>query len=310
MGVYEKQVVVITGCSAGGIGHALAREFASRGCLVVATARSLASISDMQDDPRFFVQEMDVSSDESVRHALSTVLERFGRIDVVVNNAGVQCVGPIAEVPLSAIEQTFNTNVFGFEFLFGGPAAVLCGSVNMNLEHGSDLMVDAISGSLRLIQAVVPHMASRKKGKIVNFGSVTALAPLPWAGTYTASKAAIHTISDTLRLELRHFGIDVINVVPGAITSNIGNSALASYSQMPEWKLFKPFEEAIRVRATYSQGPKSTPSEEFAKKTVDAVLKESPPAWFSYGHLSTVMAILYHVPLFIRDFIIGKRFKC
>ncbi|KAI3462034.1 hypothetical protein Pfo_018697 [Paulownia fortunei] len=277
MGVYEKQVVVITGCSCGGIGHALAREFAARGCLVVATARSLASISDLQDDPRFFLQELDVSSDESVRHALSTVLERFGRIDVVVNNAGVQCVGPLAEVPLSAIEQTFNTNVYG---------------------------------SLRLIQAVVPHMASRKKGKIVNVGSVTALAPLPWAGAYTASKAAIHALTDTLRLELRPFGIDVITVVPGAIKSNIGNSALGSYNRMPEWKLYKQFEEAIRARASYSQSPKSTPSEEFAKKTVDAVLKENPCAWLSLGHLSMIMAILYHMPLFIRDFILRKKFKC
>ncbi|KAL6502612.1 hypothetical protein OROHE_024265 [Orobanche hederae] len=277
MGVCQKQVVVITGCSGGGIGHALALEFAARGCLVVATARSLASISDLRDDPRFFVQELDVSSDESVRHALSTVLERFGRIDVVVNNAGVQCVGPIAEVLLSAIERTFNTNVYG---------------------------------SLRLIQAVVPHMASMKKGKIVNVGSVTVLAPTPWSGAYTASKAAMHALTDTLRLELRHFGIDVINVVPGAIKSNIGNSALATYSRMPEWKLFKQFEEAIRARASYSQSPKSTPSEEFAKKTVDAVLKESPPAWFSYGHQSLVMAILYHMPLFIRDFLIRKKFTC
>ncbi|KAL3613422.1 hypothetical protein CASFOL_042685 [Castilleja foliolosa] len=277
MGVYEKPVVVITGCSGGGIGHALALEFAAREFLVVATALSLATVSDLQDDPRFFVQELDVSSDESVRHALSTVLERFGRIDVVVNNAGIQCVGPIAEVPISAIEQTFNTNVFG---------------------------------SLRLIQAVVPHMASRKKGKIANVGSVTALAPVPWAGAYTASKAAVHALSDTLRLELRHFGIDVISVIPGAIKSNIGNSALSSYNRMPEWKLFKQFEEAIRARASLSQGPKSTPTEEFAKKTVDAVLKERPPAWFSYGHQSLVMKIMYYVPLFIRDFIIRKRFNC
>ncbi|KAL8034155.1 hypothetical protein ABFS82_12G009400 [Erythranthe guttata] len=276
MGEYEKQVVVITGCSSGGIGHALAHEFAARGCLVVATARSLASISDLQDDPRFFPQELDVSSDESVRHALSTVLERFGRIDIVVNNAGIQCVGPLAEVPLSAIQQTFNTNFFG---------------------------------ALRLIQGVVPHMASRKKGKIVNIGSVTALAPVPWAGAYTASKAAIHALSDTLRLELRPFGIDVINVVPGGIKSNIGNSALASYNQMPEWKLYKRFQESIRARATLSQSPKSTPSEEFAKKTVDEVLKENPCAWLTLGHMSTVMAILYHIPLFVRDFILRKKFQ-
>ncbi|KAH6796670.1 Rossmann-fold superfamily protein [Perilla frutescens var. hirtella] len=277
MGVYEKQVVLITGCSAGGIGHALALEFADRGCLVVATARSLSSISDLQDDERFFLQEVDVSSDDSVRHALSTVLENFGRIDIVVNNAGVQCVGPVAEVPLSMIQDTFNTNVFG---------------------------------SLRLIQAVVPHMACRKKGKIVNVGSVTALAPLPWAGAYTASKAALHSLSDNLRLELRPFGINVITVVPGAIRSNLGDSALAIYNRMPEWKLYKQFEEAIRARAVFSQTQKSTSAEEFAKKTVDAVLKENPRAWVSIGHQSTIMAILYYVPLFIRDFIFRKKFNC
>ncbi|KAL3829919.1 hypothetical protein ACJIZ3_018721 [Penstemon smallii] len=274
---YEKQVVVITGCSRGGIGHSLALEFASRDCLVVATARSLTSISDLQTDPRFFLQELDVCSDESVRHALSTVLEKLGRIDIVVNNAGMQCVGPIAEVPLIAIEKTFNTNVYG---------------------------------SLRLIQGVVPHMASRKKGKIVNVGSVSALAPLPWAGTYTASKAAIHALTDTLRLELRPLGIDVMNVVPGAVKSNIGNSALATYNSMPEWKLYKHFAEAIHARATYSQSAKSTPSEEFARKTVDAVLKKNPPAWLSLGHQSTIMAILYHMPIFIRDFLLRKRFNC
>ncbi|KAL8475049.1 hypothetical protein ACS0TY_031464 [Phlomoides rotata] len=276
MGVNEKQVVVVTGCSGGGIGHSLALEFAARGCLVVATARSLDSVSDLQDDDRFFLQQLDVSSDESVRHALSTVLEIFGRIDIVVNNAGVQCVGPIAEVPLSMVQDTFNTNFFG---------------------------------SLRLIQAVVPHMALRKKGKIVNFGSVSVLAPIPWAGSYTASKAAIHALSDTLRLELRPFGIDVINVVPGAIRSNIGNSALAIYNRMPEWKLYKQFEEAIRARASLSQTSKSTPSEEFAKKIVDEVLKENPRSWISLGFGSTMMAILYYLPLFIKDFLIRRKFK-
>lgn len=112
------------------------------------------------------------------------------------------------------------------------------------------------------------------------------------------------------RLELRPFGIDVITVAPGAIRSNLGESALAIYKRMPEWKLYKQFEEAIRARAIVSQTPKSTSAVEFAKMTVDAVLKEKPRAWLSLGHHSTIMAIMYYVPLFIRDYIFSKMFKC
>uniref|UniRef100_A0A2N9EH98 Ketoreductase domain-containing protein n=1 Tax=Fagus sylvatica TaxID=28930 RepID=A0A2N9EH98_FAGSY len=271
-----EEVVLITGCSEGGIGHALARAFAANNCLVVATSRSKVSMADLEQDPRFFLQELDVLSHDSVQRVVSSVLEKHGRIDVLVNNAGVLCVGPLAEIPLSDLQRTFDTNVYG---------------------------------SIRLVQAVVPHMASRRKGKIVNVGSVAALAPGPWAGVYTASKAALHALTDTLRQELRHFGIDVINVAPGAIRSNIGNTSIANYSQLPEWKLYKPFEAAIRARAHFSQGTKSTPSEEFAKKTVAAVLKKNPPAWFSYGHYSTVLAVMYHLPLFVRDFIIKLAVK-
>ncbi|KAJ9541170.1 hypothetical protein OSB04_027676 [Centaurea solstitialis] len=277
MEAFHKQVVIITGCSAGGIGNALARAFAARDCLVVATARSLSSMADLSSDPDlFFLQELDVLSDLSVREVVGNVIDKFGRIDVVVNNAGVQCVGPLAEMPLSSVEQTFNTNVYG---------------------------------SLRLIQAVAPHMASRKKGKIVNIGSVSVLAPGPWSGVYTASKAAMHAITDTLRLELKPFGIDVINVVPGAVRSNIGNSAIANYKKMPEWKLYKKYESAIMERAYFSQNEKSMRSEEFANATVAAILEENPPSWFSLGGYSTITAIMYHLPIFIKDFILRKAMK-
>ncbi|KAJ6804640.1 short-chain dehydrogenase cctT-like [Iris pallida] len=272
----ERQVVLITGCSEGGIGHALAVAFAAEGCLVAATSRSLGSMRGLESDPRFFLQELDVVSEESVGRALESVMARFGRIDVLINNAGVHLVAPLAEAPMPAVEHLFNTNVYG---------------------------------PLRLIQAVVPNMVTRRKGKIVNVGSVTALAPGPWAGAYSAAKAALHAMTDTLRLELRPFGISVINVVPGGIRSNFGEHSMANYSRMPEWKLYKPYEASIRARTAQSQGPRATPAAELAKKTVSVVLKRNPPAWFSYGHLSTIFAIFYHLPLCLRDFVYRKIYK-
>ncbi|CAF2088124.1 hypothetical protein HID58_023096 [Brassica napus] len=270
----EMPVVLITGCSKGGIGYALAREFSANGCRVVATSQSQSTMSDLEKDPKFFVQELDVQSEQSVSKAVSEVIDKYGQIDVLVNNAGVQCIGPLAEIPIQAMENTFNTNVFSKD--------------------------DS--------SCCTPH-ASKRKGKIVNIGSISIMAPGPWSGVYTASKAALHALTDTLRLlELRPFGIDVINIVPGGIQSNIADSAITSFNNLPELKLYKPFQESIRQRAFLSQNIKPTPAETFAKETVSVVLKKNPPAWFSTGRLSTVMAIMHHMPVFVKDFLLTRSF--
>ncbi|KAF3440186.1 hypothetical protein FNV43_RR18467 [Rhamnella rubrinervis] len=164
-------------------------------------------MADLENDSRFFLQELDVQSEENVQHVLSQVLEKYGRVDVLVNNAG-------HEVDSSC-----------------------CSSHDVT-----------------------------KEGKDCKCWECYCFVPGPWVGAYIASKAALHSLTDTLRLELRPFGIDVINVVPGAIRSNVGNNALASYNQMPPLKLYMGFEAAIRDRANFSQGPKSTPTDEFAKR--------------------------------------------
>uniref|UniRef100_M4EII8 3-oxoacyl-[acyl-carrier-protein] reductase n=1 Tax=Brassica campestris TaxID=3711 RepID=M4EII8_BRACM len=225
-------VVLITGCSHGGIGHALAREFAENGCRVVATSRSRSKMADLEQDPRMFVHELDVRSEQSVNNVMSNVMDKFGQVDVLVNNAGIQCVGPIAEIPISTMQNTFDTNVFG---------------------------------------------------------------------VHTATKAAIHALTDSLRLELDPFGIDVIDVVPGGIKSNLANSAVDVFKKMPELKLYKAYEEGMIERLFFFQRRKPTPAETFAKDIVAVVLKKNPPAWFSSGRYSTFMAIMYHMPIWFKD---------
>jgi NAD(P)-dependent dehydrogenase (short-subunit alcohol dehydrogenase family) len=109
----SRPVVLVTGCSDGGIGHAVARAFAAAGCAVVATARSRGSMRDLKGDPRFLLLELDVRSDESARAAVADALREYGRIDVLVNNAGVHLVAPLAEVPMDSFNQVFDTNVYG-----------------------------------------------------------------------------------------------------------------------------------------------------------------------------------------------------
>ncbi|KAA8522575.1 hypothetical protein F0562_013064 [Nyssa sinensis] len=116
--------------------------------------------------------ELDVSSDASVASAVNTVIAKCGQIDVLVNNAGIGGPGPLAELSLDAIRKTYEINALG---------------------------------QLRMVQQVVPHMASRRSGSIVNVGSVVGRVPTPWAGSYCTSKAAVHAMSNTLRVELKPF---------------------------------------------------------------------------------------------------------
>ncbi|XP_057829311.2 short-chain dehydrogenase/reductase GME11361 [Cryptomeria japonica] len=273
-----KEVVLVTGCTPGGIGHAMAMEFAHMKCQVVATARSFSSLEALRTNAQVALHtvQLDVLSETSIEEAVRTVMDMYGRIDILVNNAGVHSVGPLAELPMELLQSTFNTNVFG---------------------------------TMQVIKAVVPHMASRRKGKIVNIGSVSVLVCNPWAGAYAASKAALHCLSDSLRVELKPFGIDVITVVPGAIKSNLGYNSSTIYSNLPEWRLYKPFEKAIRERIDIFQKNDCTPTNVFAKKTVDILLRRKSPPWFSYGQFSIITSIMYYLPICLRDFIARRVYK-
>ncbi|KAF5747285.1 NADPH-dependent 1-acyldihydroxyacetone phosphate reductase [Tripterygium wilfordii] len=271
------KVVLVTGCGKGGIGYEYCKAFAEQNCYVFASdiSQRMNNVFDLSSSDNIETLELDVSSDESVSSAVNAVVSRHGRIDILINNAGIGSPGPLAELSLETVKKAYEINTLG---------------------------------QLRLVQHVVPHMAAMRSGRIVNVGSVVGKVPTPWAGSYCSSKAAVHAISDTLRVELRPFGIDVILVLPGAIRSNFGNSNMERL-QNHEWRLYKQFKDDIAERARASQVGKATDATVFARHVAKKVLRSRPPKQIAFGHMTGLFALLSWSPLWVRDLFFSTRFN-
>lgn len=186
------RVVLITGCSTG-IGRATAQYLAQRGWFVFASARRVQDICDLEGE-RTAVLRIDVTEQATTVRAIEQILNRAGRLDAVVNNAGINVGGPLELVSLEDARLQFETNVWG---------------------------------ALLLTQLAVPIMRRQGGGRIVNISSVMAKVPLPFSGLYNASKVALEAISDTLRWELTPWNIYVSVIEPGSVISNVGKTARA-----------------------------------------------------------------------------------
>ena len=270
----KQQIVLITGCSSG-IGRALSIAFHEKGQRVVATARRLDAIADLKLKG-IAVERLDVTNQDDIERVVQSVLEREQRIDVLVNNAGFGLIAPLLDVSFEELQNQFHTNVFG---------------------------------PVQLISAVAPAMRKNKGGTILNIGSISGIVTTPFAGAYCASKAAMNSISDALRLELAPFGIRVICVQPGAIESNFGNSSSAGVQRLvkPEsW--YSPIRAHIDKRAQESQS-RPMPAEELARKIVSIVASKNPPAIVRLGSRSFILPFLKTaLPTAVMDVIFRKRF--
>lgn len=191
------KAVLITGCSSG-IGRATARRLAASGWTVYATARRPESIVDLEA-AGCRTLALDVTDEDSMAAAVRVVEETHGAVGVLINNAGYSQSGAIETVPLEAVRRQFETNVFGLA---------------------------------RLTQLVLPRMRDQRWGKVVNLGSMGGKLVFPGGGWYHATKHALEAVSDALRFEVRGFGIDVILLEPGLITTEFGNAAVASMSEV------------------------------------------------------------------------------
>jgi NAD(P)-dependent dehydrogenase (short-subunit alcohol dehydrogenase family) len=191
------KAVLITGCSSG-IGRASALRLARSGWRVYATARRPESIADL-GQAGCHTLALDVTDEDSMLAAVDAVEQAEGAVGVLINNAGYSQSGAIETVPIEVMRRQFETNVFGL---------------------------------VRLTQMVLPKMRGQRWGKIVNVGSMGGRLSFPGAGSYHASKYALEAISDAMRFELRGFGIDVILLEPGLITTEFGDAASASMADV------------------------------------------------------------------------------
>jgi len=234
----SKQTVFITGCSPGGIGNALARQYHAAGLRVIASARRLEVLDDLRTLGIETIQldVTDLSGIRSARDHVSQLTE--GKLDILVNNAGIPYTVPSTDITLEGITSLFATNVFS--------VMLLC-------------------------QEFVPLLIAAK-GKIVNIGSVVGILPVPFGSVYNASKAAVHQYGDTLRLELKPFGVQVITIVTGGVKSNI-----ASHTKdiAPESLYYLIHDEYQAKRKAMSQKG-ATPTDEFAQHVVRRTLKSRP----------------------------------
>ena len=264
-------VVLISGCSTG-IGRALTVEFAARNWRVFATARKSEVINDLKA-PNVDVSVLDVTDETSIKDCVNFVIAKAGRIDMLVNNAGLLLIGPLVELETSELRRQFETNVIGLN---------------------------------ALTRAAVPHMIKRKSGKIVNVSSVSGVLPTPFAGAYCSTKAAVTALSDSLRMELAPFGINVVTVQPGGIKSNLSGNAdkgLDRFRKTP----YGPIQEFIVARANASQ-ENATPAEVFAKELVDKLERKKTPKFIRVGKDSTLLPLIARFPRAFTDALLSKKF--
>ena len=180
------KVVFITGASSG-IGKAIAHYLHERGFRVYGTTRNLSRHSGFGP---FTLLEMDVNKEDQIASAIEQVIAREGRLDVLINNAGVGITGPVEETPHDEMLKAFETN-------FQGP--------------------------IRMMKAVLSHMREQGSGLIINITSIAGYMGLPFRGVYSASKGALEIITEAMRMETREFGVSITNLAPGDFATNIAS---------------------------------------------------------------------------------------
>lgn len=270
----DDRVVLITGCSSG-IGRALAEEFIRRGARVWVSARRVETLADFEGRAAG-VARLDVSDEAGMSDAIDRIERECGRLDVLVNNAGFGLMGPMLDLTSDDLRAQWETN---------------------------------ITGPIRLAQLAARGMIARRSGLIVNIGSVSGFLVSPFSGAYCASKAALHAVTDALRMELAPFGVNVVCVQPGGVESEFGRHARDRVANVPSTESpYSAIRGFIDARANASQD-RAMPAAEFAARLCDALAKSRPSPVIRIGRNAGYYAAMGRfAPKRLLDRILSKKF--
>ncbi|KAL4795474.1 1-acyl dihydroxyacetone phosphate reductase [Aspergillus venezuelensis] len=268
---------LITGCSSG-IGKELAIAFAARGVTVLATARRVESLNDLTSKyTNIEALALELGSptgdSESIEKLKDAVSKRTGgRLDFLVNNAGTHYASTALDAGMKDVETLFRINVFAV---------------------------------MELCQIFMPLLRRSPRGRIVQIGSVTRDVPMVWQAAYNASKAALSQYSKTLRLELKPFNIEVIEIVTGFVQSNLLHHGFHA----PETSLYLPLKQTIE-EIKYQGNENGMPPDAYARAVVAKVIKArvGPEIWEGAMARSIRLLVLF-LPLTILNLFWYRRFK-
>jgi len=179
------KTILITGASSG-LGKAIGEYLFHKGHNVFGTSRNPENVANSP----FPLLALDLNKPETIVHCVDKVIEIAGRIDVLVNNAGVGILGPLEEIPTDELRKHFETNLFG---------------------------------PVEVMKAVIPHMRARGYGHIVNITSIAGYTGLPFRAAYSASKGALELLTEAVRMEVKPFGIEVCALAPGEFATDIAS---------------------------------------------------------------------------------------
>lgn len=245
-----KKVALITGASSG-MGKSTAFILHERGYKVYGAARRTDKMKDLEEKGIGIIS-LDLLEDESIVNAVNTILEKEGRIDILINNAGYGSYGSVEEVSIEEAKRQFEVNIFGLA---------------------------------RITQLIIPGMREQKSGRIVNISSMGGKIYTPFGSWYHATKHALEGWSDCLRLELKEFGIDVVIVEPGGIQTEWGGIAAEHMVKTSGSGPYADFVHKV-ARGMENAGDKMTRVDVLGKEIAKAATVDKPKTRYLKGYMA------------------------